>query len=127
MRRTLLSLLGGLLAPALWVSVAWADAETGDAYFRSVEGGNCITCHSTGSKRLIGPGMENVTKRHSDVWLRLWLKNPQALWSSDHPETLELKSRVHKTRVKVTSCQKKPMTEEQIGDLLDFLKTLEKE
>ena len=126
MRNTVIFLLGGLLVSTLWAPMARADAKKGETYFRSVEGGNCKTCHSISSKRLVGPGMENVTKRHSDGWLRQWLQNPQATWKSEHPETLDLKSRMRKTRVKVTSCQKKHMTEEQIGDLVDFLKTLEK-
>ena len=127
MRKTLILLMGSLLVSALWVPVAWADAEKGKTYFRSVQDGNCSTCHYTDSKRLVGPGMENVTKRHSDEWLRQWLKDPQATWSSNHPETLELKIRVRKKQMKYTSCQKKPMTGEQIGDLLDFFNTLEKE
>ncbi len=125
MRTTSILSLGSVLVWALAVSIAWADPESGKEFFRSIQGGNCKTCHYTNSLRLVGPGMENVTRRHTDEWLRLWLKDSQETWRSDHPETVELKERVRKTRVGATSCQKGEMTEVQLGDLLDFLDTLE--
>ena len=103
------------------------DPEAGKLFFESVEGGNCKTCHYTSKLRMVGPGMESVTKRHTEAWLRMWLTDPQGTWRSDHPETEELKSRTRKGRVPVTSCVKKPMTEGQVDDLISFLKTLEKE
>ncbi len=74
-----------------------------------------------------GFSAENVTKRHSEEWLRLWLSDPQGTWKSDHPETRELKERTRKAKAPATSCVKKPMDEAQTRDLFDYLKTLETE
>ncbi len=117
----------GIVLVYSYVSALWADPKRGEEFFKSVEGGNCMTCHYLDDKRLVGPGLQNVTKRHSDEWLKGFLKDPQAMWSSDHEETLDLRKRVHKKRNKYTSCKKpENITQEQIQDLMDYLKTLEK-
>ncbi|MBW2271013.1 MAG: c-type cytochrome [Deltaproteobacteria bacterium] len=103
------------------------DPEAGKQFLESIEGGNCKTCHYTSKLRMVGPGMESVTKRHTDEWLRMWLTDPQGTWRSDHPETEELKTRTRKAKAPVTSCVKKPMTQWQVDDLISFLETLEKE
>ncbi|MAE95236.1 MAG: hypothetical protein CL910_11300 [Deltaproteobacteria bacterium] len=103
------------------------DPEAGKIFFESIQGGNCKTCHYTNQLRMVGPGMENVTRRHTREWMRSWLTDPQGTWQSDHPETEDLKSRTRKGRVPVTACQKGKMTEGQLNDLISFLETLEKD
>ena len=125
MRTTLAPLLVVLLASVVWAPSASADPEAGKTYFESIEGGNCKTCHYTSKLRMVGPGMQNVTRRHTEDWLRLWLHDPQGTWKSDHPETRELKERTRKARAPATSCMKKPMDETQTNDLVDYLKALE--
>ena len=125
--KTLVVALAGLLAAGLGAGEALADAEAGKAYFEDIKGGNCKTCHYTNDRRLIGPGMQDVTVRHSDEWLRSWLKDPQATWKSEHPETAELKQRTRKARVRATSCMKQPMTDQQTDNLIEFLATLKGE
>ncbi len=123
------------LSTTLWLSCAlycWlpvstvqADAAKGQAYFESMNGGLCTSCHRVDGRKLVGPGLKNVTKRHTDDWLKAFLSDPKKTWKSDHPETLELKKRVRKSRVPVTACKKNPMEPETLNDLIDYLKTLE--
>lgn len=125
MKTTLVSLLVVLSTSVVWAPDTSADPEAGQTFFDSIEGGNCKSCHYTSKLRMVGPGLENVTRRHSEQWLRLWLSDPQGTWKSDHPETRELKERTRKIKAPATSCVKKPMDETQTGDLVDYLKTLE--
>lgn len=104
----------------------WADAAKGEAYFSSINGGNCSSCHYVDGRKLVGPGLKNVTQRHSEDWLKEFLMDPQATWKSDNPETLELKKHVRKTRAPRTVCIKGHMTPEQIQDMTDYLKALER-
>ena len=125
MKAALASLLVVLSAWFVWAPDASADPEAGKSLFESIEGGNCKSCHYTSKLRMVGPGLENVTRRHSHEWLRVWLHDPMGTWKGDHPETRELKERTRKMKVPATSCVKKPMDEAQVGDLLDYLNTLE--
>ncbi len=109
------------LLPAFAVQ---ADAANGQEYFESINGGLCTSCHRIDETKLVGPGLKNVTGRHSEEWLKMFLSNPKQTWQSDHPETLELKKRVRKTRVPVTACKKSPMDPGTLQDLIDYLKTL---
>lgn len=104
---------------------ASAGAGEGRAYFENVNEGRCLSCHYVDSRKLVGPGMLNVTQRHSEDWLREFLTDPQKTWGSDHSETQELKERVRKTRAPVTTCLKGPMTAGQLENLIAYLKTLE--
>jgi len=65
-----------------------------------------------------------VSQRHSGEWLASFLSDPQQMWTSDHPETEELKKRIRKSRSPRTLCKKNPMSGEELQDLLDYLSTL---
>lgn len=115
----------GALSCLLPVSAVQADAANGQEYFESMNGGLCTSCHRVDGTKLVGPGLKNVTRRHTEEWLREFLSDPKETWKSDHPETLELKERVRKTRVPVTACKKSPMEPDTLQDLIDYMKTLE--
>lgn len=36
----------------------------------------CLSCHTVGKGRLIGPDLAGVTRRRTSEWLRRWLKDP---------------------------------------------------
>ncbi len=126
MRKVFVSTQSVLVVFFLSFSFAWADAKRGEEFFNSMQGGDCKSCHRVDGSKLVGPGLADVTKRHTNEWLKAFLSDPQATWKSEHPETLELKTRVRKTRVPITTCKKGPMTSEQLQDLLDYLATLDK-
>ena len=113
-----------LFAGSLLSTVSLADASKGEAYFSSLNGGQCHSCHRTDGKKSVGPGLEGVSQRHSGEWLASFLSDPQQMWTSDHPETEELKKRIRKSRSPRTLCKKNPMSGEELQDLLDYLSTL---
>lgn len=107
-------------------STAFAgDAATGKSIYEAKKVGNCKMCHKTTAKKLVGPGLKEVSKRHSDEWLKKWLNNPQATWEENDTETQELKKRMKKEKKKKTSMKmKKKLSDEQIDHLVAYLKTL---
>lgn len=127
MRRSIISRLIPLLLVLGLPTSAWAGAEAGKELFESAQSGNCATCHNTTSVSKVGPGLEDVSKRHSEEWLLLWLKDPQGTWQSDHPETLALRERTRKLRSRATSCVKKPMPDQDLANLVEYLGTLKAE
>ena len=55
------------------------SAQDGAKLFKQ----NCAVCHSLGTNKLTGPGLEGVASRvPGDVWLMKWIKNNQALIKS---------------------------------------------
>ena len=113
-----------LLLTIAWPSASSADADAGKELFESAESGNCVTCHHTTALNKVGPGLQDVSERHSEQWLHSWMKDPQGTWRSEHPETLELRERTSKLRTRMTSCVKKPMPEQGVMNLIDYLGTL---
>lgn len=43
---------------------------------------NCAQCHSTGTNKVIGPGLKDVHNRKNEAWLLKWIKNSQAVIKS---------------------------------------------
>lgn len=43
---------------------------------------NCAACHSVGSNKLVGPGLEGVSDKYSREWLGAWIKNSGELIAS---------------------------------------------
>ncbi len=47
-------------------------AQDGEKLFKQ----NCAVCHSTGTNKIVGPGLEGVTKRvPSEAWMMKWIRN----------------------------------------------------
>ncbi len=122
MKKCAVLILAGLfLLPVGQVS---ADAERGKKYFDDVQGGNCRACHLEDDTKLVGPGLGDLMVRHSEEWVRMFIRDPQNTWETDHPETIELKKRVRGSKRQYARCKKAPMTAETEDDLIDFFKTL---
>ncbi|PCJ26827.1 MAG: cytochrome C [Flavobacteriales bacterium] len=64
--------------------------------FDSVEGGkklfkiNCASCHSVGSNKVIGPGLEGVNGKYSREWLGKWIKNSGELIASGDADAVAI-------------------------------------
>jgi len=43
---------------------------------------NCAACHSVGSNKVVGPGLQGVADRHDREWLEKWIKNSGELIAS---------------------------------------------
>ena len=52
--------------------------DSGESIFKA----NCTACHSIGKTRLVGPGLEGVTDKYEDAWLKKWILNSQAFIAS---------------------------------------------
>lgn len=64
-----------------------ATAQDGAALFKT----NCASCHSLGSNKLTGPGLEGVTKRvPGKEWLHKWIKNSDALIKAGDPYAVKV-------------------------------------
>lgn len=102
-----------------------ADAGKGEAVFNNTNVGNCKSCHDTGDKKKVGPGLKGITNRASKEWIAKWLEDTQAVWDANDSYTQELKKRVKKEG-KPKSAHKPPvkLTAEQITDVIDYLATL---
>ncbi|MFQ5703188.1 MAG: c-type cytochrome [Gemmatimonadales bacterium] len=55
-----------------------ALAQNGSAIFEA----KCKVCHSTGSDRLVGPGLKGVTERRAESWVKSFITGPDAMIAS---------------------------------------------
>ena len=65
----------GIVGIAIIVAV-WAGRAAGDpaaAYFRQ----NCMSCHTIGGGRLVGPDLKGVESRKDRAWLVQFIANPK--------------------------------------------------
>ncbi|MBI3815384.1 MAG: c-type cytochrome [Nitrospinae bacterium] len=120
----LLSLLA-FAAVLFSYSFASADAAKGEAIFKDTKVGNCKTCHDTGDKKKVGPGLKGVTDRVAKDVIAKWLEDPQTLWDSGSDYIKDLQKRMNKEG-KPKTAMKLPgkLSAEQIADVIDFLATL---
>ncbi len=115
--------LGVTVAASLaFVPLALADAGKGEALFNDKKGVKCVMCHSF-EKKVIGPNLSGVSKRHSRGWIIKWLTDTQGTWTSNDPETLDLKKRQGKEGKPKPAHMTPKISPEQAADLADFLMT----
>jgi mono/diheme cytochrome c family protein len=78
---------------ALLVALA-ADAQQEPAtFFRQ----NCMSCHTIGGGRLVGPDLKNVTQRKDRAWLIAFVQNPKAKIDAADPYALKLRDEARGT------------------------------
>lgn len=103
-------------------SYAMADASAGEALFNG--DGKCKNCHRTNDKKKVGPGLQGITERASEEWLRAWLKDPPAVWNANDEYTAKLKKEMKKENKPKPTHKTKELSDKEIDDLMDYLKTL---
>ena len=54
------------------------NTEKGKKLFKA----NCAACHSVGSRKVVGPGLQGVGEKYEREWLGKWIKNSGALIAS---------------------------------------------
>ena len=106
----------------LTVSYASADASAGKALFEGA--GKCGKCHKTTEKKKVGPGLKGVVARAGEDWIKGWLKDPPAVWKANDAYMQSLKKLMKKESKPKPTHKTKPLSDQQIADLLDYLKTL---
>ena len=77
-------LIAVLFALALPQSAA---AQGADKFFEQ----NCVTCHTIGGGRLIGPDLKEAIQQKDRVWLEHFIQDPEAVLNSGDPYALQLK------------------------------------
>ncbi len=60
--------------------------QSGQAIFEQ----KCVACHSTGSDRLIGPGLAGITTRRDRAWVKRFIMQPDQVLNSNDPIAAEL-------------------------------------
>ncbi|HEX3036025.1 MAG TPA: cytochrome c [Thermodesulfobacteriota bacterium] len=68
----------------------WGDEEESDDTEELHEKGEqifqekaCVSCHTIGGGKLVGPDLKGVTERREQEWLRKWLKSPETMIYTD--------------------------------------------
>ena len=79
------------LVTSLWVVAilvpTMATAQETADYFRA----NCISCHTIGGGRLVGPDLKDVSARADHDWLVDFILNPKGVLDAGDPYALKLK------------------------------------
>jgi len=101
----------------------FADAAAGKAIFKKP--GKCKNCHNITTKEKVGPGLAGITKKAPEEWIKAWLRDYLAVWKANEGYTKVLKKAVGKeNKPKPTHKVKAKLSDQQINDLIDYLKTL---
>lgn len=85
MARPLINLAVALVCLAVMSPRVGAQQDPA-AFFRQ----NCISCHSIGGGRLVGPDLKDVATRKDRGWLVQFLQNPKAMMDSGDAYALKL-------------------------------------
>lgn len=49
----------------------------------SIFNSKCSSCHKTSDEKLIGPGLEGITKRRTPYWIMNFISNPEPMIDKD--------------------------------------------
>ena len=71
----------GMGLAALGVA-AGPSSLTAQASGQAIFDQKCVACHSTGSDRLIGPGLEDVMTRRDRAWVKQMIMQPDRMLAS---------------------------------------------
>ena len=75
-----------VLAGLLWMPQA-SEAQEAVTTFRQ----SCMSCHTVGGGRLVGPDLKNVEERKDRAWLVGFIMDPKGVLASGDPYALKLK------------------------------------
>lgn len=75
------------VAAVLLLAAGPAVAQEAAQIFRQ----NCMSCHTIGGGRLVGPDLKNVTERQDRQWLARFILEPARVLASGDPYALQLK------------------------------------
>jgi len=80
------ALLWVALAGLLWLPNT-SEAQEAVTTFRQ----SCMSCHTVGGGRLVGPDLKNVEERKDRAWLVGFIMDPKGVLASGDPYALQLK------------------------------------
>jgi mono/diheme cytochrome c family protein len=97
-------------------SVNQSFAADGEKIFKQ----NCAVCHSLGTNKLTGPGLEGVMSRvPGEQWLHDWIKNNKALIASGDQYAVKVFTENNKLDMTVFAST---LTDDDIKALIGFIK-----
>lgn len=77
---------------------------------------NCAACHSIGSNKLVGPGMEGINEKRSREWLLKWTKNSAELIASGDKDAVAIFEEFSKIPMPAQA-----LSDEQLNQIFDYL------
>jgi mono/diheme cytochrome c family protein len=93
------------------------EETTGKKLFMS----NCAACHAVNDK-LIGPALAGVNEKYPEEWLLKFIKNSQELIRSGDPMAVK----IYKENNKLVMTSFEHLKDEEIKDILTYIKSEEK-
>jgi len=90
-----------------------ALAEKGKALFEA----NCKQCHAM-DEVVVGPALRNVDKRHSNDWLKKWIKNSSSMVASGDKEAVAVYNQYAKQAMPSFA-----FSDEELGSVIAYVKT----
>jgi cytochrome c2 len=102
------------------VAKATAGAAEGEAVWKSVK---CSNCHNQNDKKKVGPGLAGALTRADEAWVKAWLADPEAAWKANEGYMVTLKTAMGKAGSPKPAHKTRKLTEPEINDLVEFLKT----
>jgi mono/diheme cytochrome c family protein len=102
---------------SFFLSVNQSFAADGEKIFKQ----NCAVCHSLGSNKLTGPGLEGVMSRvPSEQWLHDWIKNNKAMIASGDQYAVKVFNENNKADMTVFAST---LSDEDITSVIGFIKS----
>lgn len=86
-------------------------AQSGKDLFKA----NCSACHNVTAARLVGPGLEGVTKKRTKEWMSKWIKNSTEFIASGDADA---KAIFDQFKIPMPA---PPISDEQIALIIDYL------
>lgn len=78
----------------------------------------CTACHSIDlTKKLIGPPLQNITKKRNIEWLHKWIKNNKSLIKNGDKEALDIYNKYNKSDMNLFL----HLSKDDINDILSFI------
>ena len=93
---------------------ATSRSQEGEQLFKA----NCASCHTIGTAKLVGPGLQDFYKRHEQSWLVKWVKSSQTLVKSGDAQAVKLFNDNNQIPMPDPA-----INEEQIKTVLAYIKT----
>lgn len=79
----------------------------------------CMSCHSWGSNRIVGPGWENILKQRTPEWIMNMILHTDAMLETDP----EAQAMLEECLVRMPN---QNLSQAEARDVLEFMRTLEK-
>jgi len=101
-------------APANEVASDNNLADAGKKLFKA----NCAACHSVGSNKVVGPGLEGINDKYSREWLGKWIANSPELIASGDADAIAIFEEYANSPM-----PPQPVTAEDIDAILAYIQT----